>query len=81
MFAPKLAKVQTKAAESTTSKLAPQRSTLAAQPFPGSAVEQTYALQRNLGQAIFLRLPARQTTGVTGNELCGHNGKSLTRRA
>jgi hypothetical protein len=42
MFAPKIAKVQTKAAENPTSKLAPQRSTLVTRPFGSGVVDQQH---------------------------------------
>jgi hypothetical protein len=55
MFAPKVAKPQTKAAESPTSKLAPQRSTLAARPLGGGAAEQARMLQGTIGNQATLR--------------------------
>jgi uncharacterized protein DUF4157 len=48
MFAPKVTKPQPEAAKGPTSKLEQQRSTLAARPFGGGAVEQAHVLQRRL---------------------------------
>lgn len=67
MFAPKIAKPQTKVAESPT-WLAPQSSTLAARPFGGSAVEQAHMLQRSIGNQATLRLLAQPSRSLTGNE-------------
>src|SRR5215213_1984411 len=70
MFAPKVAKAQTKAAESPTSKLAPQRSTRVARPFGGGAVEQAH-----VGNQATLRLLSQRARSLTGNEPHGHNAQ------
>jgi len=48
MFAATIAKAQMKAAASSVSKLAPQRSTLLARPFGGDGVEQAHMLQQGI---------------------------------
>lgn len=73
MFAPKVAKAQTKATASSTSKLTPQRSILAARRFGGSAVEQTLMLQRSIGNQATPRLLAQRATNRTEGEPHGHN--------
>src|SRR4051812_8882611 len=55
MFAPKMAKTQTRAPDSPTRKLAPQPSTLVARPLSGGAVEQARMLQRTIGNQATLR--------------------------
>jgi Domain of unknown function (DUF4157) len=49
MFAQRIAKAQVKAAESATSKLAPQRSTAAPRQLGGGALERAYASEETLG--------------------------------
>jgi hypothetical protein len=71
MFDPLVAKPQTKATPSSTSKLGPRRSTLLARPFDSSEVEQAPMLQRSIGNEATLRLLAQQATTLTGNELGG----------
>src|SRR5208283_1349321 len=72
MFAPPVAKAQTKVTGSSTSKLAPHRSTLAARPFGGGAVEQAHMLQRSIGNQAVQRLSLRATS-LTGNNPHSHN--------
>jgi hypothetical protein len=73
MFAPPVAKAQTKATASSTSKLASQRSTLVARPFGGGVVEQALMLQRNIGNQATLRLLSQRARNLTGNEPHRHN--------
>ena len=56
MFAPKVAKAQTKATQIPVQKLAPQRATLMARPFGGDAVERVRFLQRIIGNQATSRL-------------------------
>jgi hypothetical protein len=63
MFAPKVAKAQTKAAESSVRRLAPQRASLPARPFGGSAIDQLL-LQHSIGNQATLRLLARQKSST-----------------
>ena len=65
MFASKIAKPQTKTAESPTRKLAPQRSVFATRPFGGGAVEQALQLQRSLGNQATLRLLSQRDLSPT----------------
>jgi hypothetical protein len=58
VFAPKVAKPQTKTAESSPSRLAPHRSTLLGHS--RDAVEQALSLQRTIGNQATLRLLARR---------------------
>ena len=55
MFAPKIAKPQTKVADSSTRKLVPQPSTLVARPLGVGAVEQAWMLQGTIGNQAMLR--------------------------
>jgi hypothetical protein len=73
MFAPKVAKAQTKAIESPTGKQAPQRSPLAARPFGGGAVEQVPMLKRGIDNQATLRLLAQRASRSAGNEPRGHH--------
>ena len=66
MFAPKIAKAQTKASDSPTRKLAPQPS-LVARPLGGGAVEQARVLQGTIGNQAMLRLLAQRTSNLTKN--------------
>jgi hypothetical protein len=75
MFAPPVAMAQTKPAASSTSELAPQRSTLVARPFGASAVEQARMLHRSIGNRATLRRPAQPAASGTGNEPHGHHGQ------
>src|SRR5271166_3188006 len=70
MFAPKVAKVQTTTTASSTSKLAPQRSTLATRPF-GSAAGM---LQQSIGNQATLRLLSQRGFSPTGKESRGNLG-------
>jgi hypothetical protein len=74
MFAPKIAKPQTKAAEASNS-LARARSTLAAHR--QGPVEQVLMLQRTIGNQATLRLLSQQTLGLTGNKLCVDHGREV----
>src|SRR5208337_3684386 len=75
MFARQVAKPQTKAAANPTSKLAHQRSTLAAQPFGGGAVERAHLVKPGISNQPPLGLLAPRATSLTGNEPHGHNGR------
>jgi hypothetical protein len=78
MFAPKIAKPQTKVAENLISKLASHRSSFAARRLSSSVVEQALVLQRSVGNQVMLRLLAQQATRLTRNEHHGHNEKEVT---
>jgi len=69
MFAPPVAKAQTKAAESSARKLAPQHSTLAARPFGDRVLEQAHMLQRSIGNQATLRLLADRAWSPAGDQL------------
>lgn len=62
MFAPRVAKLQTKVAADSMNGLAHQRSTLVARPFGGGTVEGVLELQRTIGNQATLRLLGRQTS-------------------
>src|SRR3954471_12163204 len=64
MFAPKIAKAQTKAPDSPTRKLAPQPSTLGARPLGGGAVEQARMLQGTIGNQATLRYPTHRLSNL-----------------
>jgi hypothetical protein len=86
MFAPPVAKVQTKAAASPTNRLAPQRSTLVPRRFGDGAVEQVHVLQRSIGNQATLRLLSQRARNLTENEPYRDNEQeadpaSLTARA
>jgi Domain of unknown function (DUF4157) len=68
MFAPPVAKTQTKAAASLTGKLAPKRSTIVARPVGGSAVGQMDILQRRIGNQATLRLLAQRAPSQAGDQ-------------
>jgi hypothetical protein len=73
MFAPKVAKAQTKLSENPTSKLAPQRSTPVTRPFDSGVVDQTHMLQRSIGNQATLRYLTQRLSNLTANEPAGHN--------
>ena len=73
MFAPKVAKPQTKAAESPTSKLAPRSPVFATRRFGGGAVEQAHFLQSTIGNQAALRLLSQRARNLTGNVPHGYN--------
>ncbi|MEN3350507.1 MAG: hypothetical protein V7632_4142, partial [Bradyrhizobium sp.] len=62
MFAPKVAKPQTKLAESSECRLSSQRASLVARPFGGSAIERALLLQQTIGNQATARLLTRQTS-------------------
>jgi hypothetical protein len=70
MFAPKIAKPQTKTAADSSSLVRP-RWTLAAQRH--SLAEQALFLQRTIGNQATLRLLSPLARSLTGNEPHGHN--------
>lgn len=72
MFAPKVAKAQTKAADSPSSNL-PHRSTLVGHRQRHDPVEQARMLQRSIGNRATLALLAQRATNLPGNEPRGHN--------
>jgi hypothetical protein len=67
MFAPKVTKPQTKAAESPISKLTPQHSMFVGQRLGHNPVDQMLSLQRTLGNQAMLRLLAQRTSNLTKN--------------
>ena len=68
MFAPMVAKAQTKAAAPQSRKVEPQCSTLAARPFAGGAVDQLHMLRRSIGNEGTLRPPSQREFSPTGKE-------------
>jgi hypothetical protein len=71
MFAPKVAKPQTKATASSTNSLARQSSTLVASRPGLSTVEEVRTLQRTIGNQATLRILAQRTPSQVGPR--GHN--------
>jgi hypothetical protein len=67
MFAPKVAKPQTKAAESPTGEPAPQRSVRGGHRFGQDPVERALLLQSTIGNQAPLPLLAQQTSSLTEN--------------
>jgi hypothetical protein len=66
VFAPKVAKPQTKATEGSTSRLVLHRSTLVGQRVGYDPVEQALFLQRSIGNQATLRLlPRRDSRGAS----------------
>jgi hypothetical protein len=68
MFAPPVAKTQTKTATSWTNKLAHQRPTLVAQRLGHGLVRQAQLLQRSTGNQSTLRLLAQRGSTLTGGK-------------
>lgn len=68
MFAPKIAKTQTKAIADSTNGRAHQRSTLVAHQPGHSPAERALLLQRTIGNQAMLRLLAQRPGSLTGNE-------------
>jgi uncharacterized protein DUF4157 len=73
MFAPPVAKAQTKASESSTSKLASQGSTLIGRPFGNGPVERADMLQRSVGNQTARRIFSQRARSVTANGPLGHD--------
>lgn len=73
MFAPKVDNAQTRAAKNPASKVEPQRSPFAPQPFRGSEVEQPQMLQRSIGNRATRRLLAQRSTNLTSSGPLGQN--------
>jgi len=73
MFAPKVAKPQTKAAESSTTKLSPGHSALVGHRLGEAPVEDVLLLQRTIGNQATLRLLARGDSSLTGSEPRRHD--------
>jgi hypothetical protein len=71
VFAPKVARAQTKAAESPTGKPASQHSTLVMRPFGSRVVELPLFLQRSIGNQATLRLLSQRGFSSTGEEAAG----------
>jgi hypothetical protein len=65
MFAPKVAKPQTRTDANSTSKRAPQHSVFAMRPFEGGTAEQAHFLQRTIGNQAMLRLLPQETLRLT----------------
>jgi outer membrane protein OmpA-like peptidoglycan-associated protein len=68
MFAPPVAKSQTKAAAGSTNKLMPPRSTLMARPPGHGSVEQAQVLQRLIGNQALPMLLAQRAQSLIGNQ-------------
>src|SRR3954453_21501819 len=68
MFAPKIAKPQTKAAASPTNKLALQRPTPMARPFGGGAADQARMLQATIGNQATLRYLTQRLSNLPAKE-------------
>jgi hypothetical protein len=77
MFAPKVARPQTKAAESPTSKLAPQRLTVGGHRLGHDPVEQALFLQRTIGNQATLRLLAQRAAGPTTKKPGGDHEQGI----
>ena len=73
MFAPLVAKAQTKAPASANRKQAPTPSRLLTRPFASSAVEQLQTHERGIGNQATLRLMAQRASDFTGNAPNDHN--------
>jgi hypothetical protein len=73
MFAPKVAKVQSKASESPASKLAHQHSTIAARAFGGGAIEQA-----QIGNQASLRRSSQQGFSPTEKKVGGDHEQEGT---
>jgi hypothetical protein len=71
MFAPKVAKPQTKTIASSTNSLARQRSAFLAHPPSHNALEQPHMLQRSIGNQATLRLLAQRGFSPTGEKVGG----------
>jgi hypothetical protein len=67
MFAPKVAKAQTRASTSSTNGLAHQRPTLMAHRTGHDAIEQAQMLQWSIGNQATLRSMAQRTSRLTAN--------------
>lgn len=78
MFAPKLAKPQTTAADSLPGRLAPHRSMFVGHQLGHDIVEKALFLQRTIGKQATLRLPRQQQTShMTGNG-CGPHEQNIS---
>jgi hypothetical protein len=77
MFAPHIAKAQTKSTASSTNVLVPERSTLAGYRSVHEQVEQAQLLQRTIGNQATLRLLAYRASSLTGNEPGGNHDQDV----
>src|SRR6476620_8050412 len=68
MFAPKVAKPQTKAIANSTNTLTRQRSAFVAHPPSYDALEQAHILQRSIGNQATLRLLSQRASNLSGNQ-------------
>ena len=75
MFAPKVAKPHTKAADSSTSNLARQRSTLVAHRPGHSSAEQALFLQRTIGNQATQRYLTNRLSNSTAKEIEQHESE------
>lgn len=79
MFAPKIAKAQTKAAEGSTSSIVPHRSTLVGHRVDHNPIEDVRFFQGTIGNHAELRLLLRQTSSPAGGSSDGdHNQEVAT---
>jgi hypothetical protein len=79
MFAPKVARAQTKVAENPASKMSSRRSTSTGHRLGHDPVEQVLFLQRTIGNQATQRLLARQTSSPAGSvPVRGHEQKVTT---
>ena len=73
MFAPKVAKPQTKATEGSTSRLVPHRSMVVGDRPGRDPLDQVQFLQRTIGNQATLRLLAQRARSPTEKGVEGHN--------
>jgi hypothetical protein len=78
MFAPRVAKPQTKAAEGLTSKLTPQHSVFPTRPFGSGAVEQAHFLQSTTGNQATLRFLSQRGLGPARGKNSGDHEQDGT---
>ena len=80
MFAPKVAKTQSKAAASSTNSLAHDRSTLVAHSPGHSPAGPALFVERTIGNQALLRLMAQRDFSPTGEKVGGHHDEEAERR-
>jgi len=78
MFAPKVAKPQTKVAENPTSRLTPNCLTLAGPSLRDDPVQQALFLQHKIGNQAMLRFMAQQTSDEARNVPGSHRKQEAT---
>jgi hypothetical protein len=81
MFAPTIAKPETKAPARSTNSLARQHPTLTARPFGSGAGEQGRMLQRTIGNQATIRYPTQQLSNPPANAPGEHHAPEAARGA